>query len=183
MVSGTATIKTEVRCAVGGYAIPGQTRLAQASALDRVWPFLVLRQSREASWLAVGRTAPHRLAQRFTNVAWVQRGDDLARVGVRMTSGPTRQALCGALSDGLDVMPVGADHERGVVVVAVFWPEPGGPVVLAASGKGSAVECVHSRAIRCFKSEVHRRPDRVTADEPKIFAAGCLHTNPLWRLE
>jgi hypothetical protein len=100
-----------------------------------------------------------------------------------MTSGPTSQALCGALCDGLDVMPVGADHERGVLVVAIFGPEPGGSVVLAASGKGGAVKCVHSRAIRRFKSEVHRRPDRVTADEPEIVSAGCLHIDQLWRLE
>jgi len=75
------------------------------------------------------------------------------------------------------------DHERGVVVIAIFGPEPGGPVVLAAGGKRGAVERVYSRAIRRFKSEVHRRPDRVTADEPEIVSASCLHTYPLLRLK
>ena len=54
---------------------------------------------------------------------------------------------------------------------------------LPPAAKGGAVKCVHSGAIRRFKSEVHRRPDRVTADEPEIVSAGCLHIDQLWRLE
>jgi hypothetical protein len=88
--------------------------------------------------------------------------------------------------------PTGVKPRPTVVAVAneesrllrhLLGPEPGGAVVLAASGKGGVVECVHSRAIWRFKSEVHGRPDRVTADESEIVSAGCLHIDQLWRLE
>lgn len=91
--------------------------------------------------------------------------------------------LFGALCDGLEVMPVGTDHECGVVVFAILGPEPGCPIVLAASCKRGAVERVYGRAIRRLESEVNGRPDRVAPDEPEIVSASCLHTDPLWRLE
>jgi len=45
------------------------------------------------------------------------------------------------------------------------------------------MERVHGGVIWRFKSEVHRRPNRVAADEPEIASAGCLHIDPLWRLK
>src|SRR5258705_13192441 len=60
----------------------------------------------------------------------------------------------GSVADGFDVVTVGVEHERAVVIFVVVRARAGGPVVLAAGGHRGPVERVHLGVVLGAKGDV-----------------------------
>ena len=76
--------------------------------------------------------------------------------------------LCRRVADGFDVVAVGIEHERAVIVRMVMRANSGCAVVASAGRHGCLVEGVHRGAVLCHNRDMQRLVQPAFAADPEI---------------
>jgi hypothetical protein len=72
------------------------------------------------------------------------------------------------VATGLDVVSIGIEHERPIVIFVVVRTKSGGPIVATSCRQGGTVESVHQRAVVCPERDVKSRCLRATLVNPEV---------------
>src|SRR5262245_34179510 len=118
--------------------------------------------------------ATSRTRSRISRCSSVSRSAGTARVYVEARGSPA------VVTDRLDVVPVGIEHEGAVVARVVLGTLAGRAVVAVPGGDCDAVELVHGRVVRRGEADV-RVPRGLSRHEPEN-AAGDAEADDAFRL-
>ncbi len=75
--------------------------------------------------------------------------------------------------DGFDVVAVGVEHERGVVVLVIVRPQAGRAVVDATRRQGRRVEGLHLGAILRREGDMQPSGERLAGADPEVRPVGA----------
>src|ERR1700722_8039918 len=76
--------------------------------------------------------------------------------------------LAGLVTDHLDIVAVGVEDERPVVVRMIMGPQPGAAVRAAARGQRGVIEGIDESAAVHSERDVQRRLVRTAAVDPEV---------------
>src|SRR5690349_13309976 len=88
------------------------------------------------------------------------------------TAGPS---LTRRVAASLDVVTIGVEHERAVVVFMILGPQTRGPIVPSPRGHGRLVKSIDERPVVGAKCDVQRGLLRRALMNPKIRLLGHPH--------